>query len=99
MFYNILEQNPEDVRGLPLLPPVWWRAGMGPHLPEKTLDSLSAHAIDVDAEEEGHAIYVDAGDAEHPTEQGPKAKRHKTMLRQECKDWLLDFIQYQKKLY
>eukprot|EP00971_Amphidinium_carterae_P076722 1515423-Amphidinium_carterae.1 len=66
MLYNILEQSPEDARGLPLLPLVWWRAGMGPHLPEKALhdpstDSLSTHAIDVDAEEEGHAIDVDAG--------------------------------------
>eukprot|EP00971_Amphidinium_carterae_P176987 3509396-Amphidinium_carterae.2 len=71
---------------------------MGPRLPEKSLhdpstddlETLSTHAID--AEEEGPV------DAEPPAEDGPKAKRHKTMLRQECKDWLLDFIQYQKKL-
>eukprot|EP00971_Amphidinium_carterae_P142714 2827115-Amphidinium_carterae.2 len=69
-------------------------AGMGLHLPENALQDpcidalqgLSTHAIDVDAQEEGTQLWM----------QILLPKKGQSMLGQECKDWLLDFTQYQK---
>eukprot|EP00971_Amphidinium_carterae_P160730 3186953-Amphidinium_carterae.1 len=94
MLYKQLEQSPEEVRAVSLLPPAWWKAGMGPHLPDEFLRFPSTRPELVEAD---GTVVVDAEVVEGVAEHGPKEKGRKTMVAQHCRDWLLDFVEYQKK--